>query len=124
MTWVFPGPVDNPIPVVKPKIGIAESDAGYRDAWVGTAKQELTFEARFVPSVTTNGVTGYLTVGGVLDALTFLSANPGRYFPDKDVGTYHTFYLISSDVSRDGKGAYYRIKMEIRDVNNTAFREY
>lgn len=123
--WVLPGPVDSPLPIPKPHLGFAESDSGFRDTWVGTDQHTLQIEARQVPSITANGVTGYSSVNGVYDALLYMQKNGGRYYPNKLVtGTYHDIYLLEYEVQRDGQGARYRIKMTLRDAGGNPFRSY
>lgn len=123
--WILPGPVDKPLPIPKPNLGIAESDSGFRDVWVGTEHHTLQIEARAVPSVTANGVTGYSNVDGVYDALVYMQKYGGRFFPNKNTpSVYHDIYLLEYTIDRDGQGARYRIKMTLRDAGGNPFRSY
>jgi hypothetical protein len=124
-TWTFPGPIDNPIPTSNVVGAVAESDSGLRDLWETRTDDDLSLVVRFIPRVLANGVTGYSdATTGVYEALEWLyKQNIGRYFPDKDTGSFHSFYLLEYNVDREKGGTHYRVEMKIRDSAGTAFTD-
>lgn len=137
-TWTFPGPIDNPRPVQPKRTKYGESQSGVRTSWSVRTDAQLAFMVGLIPKANSGSVTGYSTAStGVREALAWMCDNDGtnttqnqfRFYPDKDVASYHTCYLIGFDPERDVKrhlpgGSHYDVEMVIRDTSGTAFSEY
>lgn len=122
-TWIFPGPIDNPIPSANFIGAVAESDSGIRDYWETRTDDELSFAVRFIPKQIVSGVTGFSDTAGAYAALKWLfKQNVGRFCPNKDTpAVYIPFYLLEYTADREKGGTHYRVDMKIRSSDGTQF---
>ena len=132
---LYPGyPLDNPVAYPQQREGseVDESPSGIRDAWNLGDEELLEADARWIPGTagTTpegNTITGWDGATGWQAFLKWArEMNPFRLYPDKDVASYHTCYLIepaSGAPGREEDGTR-RLHLVIKDTGGNAFDGY
>ena len=124
-------PLDNPVAFNDPRDGteILVMESGVRDAWETGDDEYLAGDIRWIPGADTIDpvATGWDGATGFKAFLKWArQMNQFRFYPDKDVGTYHTCYLVSPlrgepPAEEDGTR---RIRLIMVDVNGTEFTGY
>lgn len=95
---IFGYPLDNPSAWNAPREGTEVLVApAVRDAWETGDDYHLAFDVRWIPGVDTFDpvATGWEGATGWSAFLKWArQMNPLRFYPDKDVGTYYTCYMV------------------------------
>ncbi len=132
---LYPGySVDNPDPYNDRREGseIDVAPSGARDSWSLGTDEFLAFDARWIPgdNGTTpegNTITGWDGATGWAAFIEWArDMNAFRFYPDKDVGSYHTCLLvkpISGSPGRESDGTK-RIRIVMVDTGGNAFTGY
>ena len=132
-TLTFGWPLDNPMAYsdVDPSASFADVPSnGERDAWVAAHFQMLQGRLRWIPTADATVPvvqTGWDGATGVRAALEWMrEGNVLRFYPDKDVGSYLTCYLIEPmtgppSMEPDGTRV---VQLVIRSDDGTAFTGY
>lgn len=124
-------PPDGAISFSVPREGSewAQATTGARDAWVLGNDQRFRGTFRWIPTTATTDpvATGWDGSTGWRAFLEWArEMNPLRYYPDKDVASYHTCYLVEPlqgepDLEQDGTR---KLVLVLEDTTQTAWDGY
>jgi len=128
-TLTFGTPVDSPYGFPHEEMEVSRvPGTGEQDSWTDGIFQRARFMLRYIPASGSATDAGWhFPTPSVSAWLTHARQNKDNFtwYPDKNSGGTHTCRLISAKEAReDASPNWFRVEVEIEDVNGNAFVEY